>query len=188
MEIGQTPHVQDDVLAVGYPIGGDDISYTRGIVSRIEDIRYAQAWTWLLGIQVDAAINPGNSGGPVLDMRNGKIAGIAFQGRGKDEGEALGYIIPPDVIRHFLADIQDGKVDGVSDFLFVIDHMESPAKRRYYRMDPGQTGVVVDNVDSVLGDDSLRKDDIILEIDGYKVSNIGRIRRACDFPVQQLEV
>ena len=26
MEIGETPHVQDDVLAVGYPLGGEDIS------------------------------------------------------------------------------------------------------------------------------------------------------------------
>ena len=29
MEIGETPHVQDDVLAVGYPRGGEDISYTK---------------------------------------------------------------------------------------------------------------------------------------------------------------
>lgn len=176
LEIGETPHVQDDVLAVGYPIGGDDISYTRGIVSRIEDIRYEHGWSHLLGVQVDAAINPGNSGGPVLDLKNGRIAGIAFQGQKK--GEALGYIIPPDVIRHFLSDIQDGKVDGFSDFLFSVDMMENPAKRRYYRMDSARTGVVVDNVDSVLGKDSIRTDDIILEIDGYKVSNIGRIRLA----------
>ena len=80
MEIGETPHVQDDVLAVGYPRGGEDISYTRGIVSRIEDIRYSHGCSCLLGIQVDAAINPGNSGGPVLDLKTGKVAGIAFQG------------------------------------------------------------------------------------------------------------
>ncbi len=103
MEIGETPHVQDDVLAVGYPLGGEDISYTRGIVSRIEDIRYSHGWTHLLGIQVDAAINSGNSGGPVLDLKSGKIAGIAFQGLGKEEGESLGYIIPPEIIRHFQA-------------------------------------------------------------------------------------
>ncbi len=176
MEIGETPHVQDDVLAVGYPRGGEDISYTRGIVSRIEDIRYSHGWTYLLGIQVDAAINPGNSGGPVLDMKNWKIAGIAFQGLGKEEGESLGYIIPPDIIRHFLVDIKDGKVDGFPDFLFSKDNMESPAKRRYYKMNAGRTGVVVEDVDSVLGKDSIRTDDIILEVDGYKVSNNGRIR------------
>ena len=176
MELGETPHVQDDVLAVGYPTGGEDISYTRGIVSRIEDIRYAHGWTHLLGIQVDAAINPGNSGGPVLDMKSGKIAGIAFQGLGKEEGESLGYIIPPDIIRHFLIDIQDGKVDGFSDFLFAKEQMESPAKRRYYKMDSGCTGVIVEEVAPILGKDSIQKDDIILEVDGYKVSNNGRIR------------
>ena len=174
MEIGETPHVQDDVLAVGYPIGGTDISYTRGIVSRIEDIRYTHGWTWLLGIQVDAAINPGNSGGPVLDMKTWKIAGVAFQG--DKEGEALGYMIPPEIIRHFLADIEDGRVDGFSDFLFAWDQMESGSKRRYYRMDAGRTGVIVEDVAKILGDDSIKPDDIILEIDGYKVANNGKIR------------
>lgn len=174
MEIGETPHVQDDVLAVGYPMGGEDISYTRGIVSRIEDIHYSHGWTKLLGIQVDAAINPGNSGGPVLEMKSGKIAGIAFQG--KEKGESLGYIIPPDIIRHFLSDIADGKVDGFSDRLFALDQLESPPKRRYCKMDAEQTGVAVDDVDSALGADSIRTDDIILEIEGRKVSNNGRIR------------
>ena len=176
LEIGETPHVQDDVLAVGYPIGGEDISYTRGIVSRIEDIRYSHGWKVLLGIQVDAAINPGNSGGPVLDMKSGKIAGIAFQGKDKEKGEALGYIIPPDVIRHFLADIRDGKVDGFPDVMFAWNQMESPIKRRYYKMGSGRTGVIVDHVDSLLGNDSIHTDDVILEIDGYKVSNNGKIR------------
>ena len=175
MEIGETPHVQDDVLAVGYPRGGEDISYTRGIVSRIEDIRYSHGCSCLLGIQVDAAINPGNSGGPVLDLKTGKVAGIAFQG--KEDGESLGYIIPPDIIRHFLTDIKDGRVDGFPDFvLFSTDPMESPAMRRYYGMGSGRTGVIVVDVDRVLGKDSIHTDDIILEIDGYKVSNSGRIR------------
>jgi len=176
MEIGETPHVQDDVLAVGYPRGGEDISFTRGIVSRIEDIVYSHSWTSLLGVQVDAAINPGNSGGPVLDLKTGKIAGIAFQGLGKSEGESLGYIIPPDIIRHFLEDVKDGKVDGFSDILFSRGNMESPAKRRCCKMGRDLSGVIVESVDAVLGDDSIRTDDIILEIDGYKVSNNGRIR------------
>ena len=176
LEIGETPHVQDDVLAVGYPIGGDDISYTRGIVSRIEDISYSHGWTHLLGVQVDAAVNPGNSGGPVLDMKSGKIAGIAFQGKDKEKSEALGYIVPPDIIRHFLSDIQDGKVDGFPDILFEWNQMESPSKRRFYKMDSGRTGVVVDHVDSVIGNDSIRTGDIILEMGGHKVSNNGKIR------------
>ena len=148
----------------------------------------------LLGIQVDAAINPGNSGGPVFDLKSGKIVGIAFQGLGKEEGESLGYIIPPEIIRHFLKDIQDGKVDGFSDSLFKIDQMESPVKRRYYKMKAGCTGVVVDDVDSVLGKDSIRANDIIFEIDGYKVSNNGRIRlkdgepRSISYPIYTRQI
>lgn len=176
LEIGDTPLVQDDVLAVGYPVGGDDISYTRGIVSRIEDITYSHGLKTLLGVQVDAAINPGNSGGPVFDMKSGKIAGIAFQGRDNEKTEALGYIIPPDVIRHFLVDLQDGKVDGFADIMFVSDQLESPSKRRYYKMNSEMTGVIVDHVSSSIRADSVRTGDVILEIDGYKVSNNGRIR------------
>ena len=174
MEIGETPHVQDDVLAVGYPIGGDDISFTRGIVSRIEDVRYTHAWTVLLAVQVDAAINSGNSGGPVLDMHTLKIVGIAFQG--DKEGESLGYMIPPDIIRHFLADIKDGRVDGFSDFLFAQGTMESESKRRFFKMDADMSGVIVEDVAKVLGDKSIKPDDIIVEIDGHKVSNNGKIR------------
>ena len=194
MEIGETPRVQDDVLAVGYPIGGEDISYTRGIVSRIEDIDYSHGWSRLLGIQVDAAINPGNSGGPVLDIKTGKSAGIAFQGKQKDKSESLGYIVPPDIIRHFLVDIKDGKVDGFPDILFAMGQMESPVKQRYYKMAAGRTGVIVEHVDSVLGKDSIRTDDIILEIDGYSVSNNGRIRlkdgeaRSLHYPVYTRQI
>lgn len=47
---------------VGYPIGGDTISVTSGVVSRIEVTSYVHGSTELLGIQIDAAINSGNSG------------------------------------------------------------------------------------------------------------------------------
>ena len=174
MEIGETPAIQSDVLAVGYPIGGNDISFTRGIVSRIEDTVYVHGWKNLLAAQVDAAINPGNSGGPVLDLETGLIGGIAFQG--DKDGEALGYMIPTEIIRHFLDDTRDGRVDGFSDVLFDLNHMESEAKRRFYRMEKDQTGVVITDAPKALGEDSVRADDILLEVDGLKVSNNGRVR------------
>ncbi|KAG6500285.1 hypothetical protein ZIOFF_040128 [Zingiber officinale] len=58
-----------------YPLGGDTISVTKGMVSRIE---YAHGSSDLLGIQIDAAINPGNSGGPAFNDR-GECIGVAFQ-------------------------------------------------------------------------------------------------------------
>ena len=62
--------VQDSILVAGYPMGGDSLSITKGIVSRVVMTRYAHASNKLLGIQIDAAINPGNSGGPAfLDLQ-----------------------------------------------------------------------------------------------------------------------
>ena len=158
MEIGDTPPVQSDVLAVGYPIGGNGISFTRGIVSRIEDIRYEQGWTTLLAAQVDAAINPGNSGGPVLDMETGKIGGIAFQGNKR--GEALGYMIPTEIVRRFLKDVGDGRVDGVPDPTFVYGSLESEAARRFLGMDGAQTGVLVEDIRGGTNASPLRVGDV----------------------------
>lgn len=59
------PQLGDGVTAVGYPMGGDNISVTRGVVSRIDLMDYTQdnPSSRLLVVQIDAAINPGNSGG-----------------------------------------------------------------------------------------------------------------------------
>ncbi len=174
MTIGETPHEQSEVIAVGFPTGGKLISYTRGIVSRVEDIEYTHGKQEMLAVQVDAAINPGNSGGPVLDMETFQIAGIAFQGR--NDGEALGYIIPAEIVNCFLKDTEDGRVDGIPEPLFSIHTLESEAKRRYLGMAPGQSGCQVSRVSPTLGTDSIQEGDILLEIDGYRVANNGSIR------------
>ncbi len=53
---GGLPHLQDDVHVVGYPIGGDTISVTSGVVSRIEVTAYAHGATDLLGVQVRGVV------------------------------------------------------------------------------------------------------------------------------------
>lgn len=45
---------------MGFPVGGDTISVTSGVVSRVEVMTYAAACSELLGIQIDAAINSGD--------------------------------------------------------------------------------------------------------------------------------
>ena len=174
MEIGETPEVQSEVLAIGYPIGGRGISFTRGIVSRIEDLRYEQGGAILLAAQVDAAINPGNSGGPVLDMQTGLVGGIAFQGNSR--GESLGYMIPTEILRRFLRDAEDGRVDGVPDPTWVFDTLESDSARRCLGMGEGQTGIRVGHVFGPTNDSPLRVGDVVLSVGGYKISNNGNIR------------
>lgn len=62
LEFGPLPDLLEDVSVIGYPVGGDSISISSGVVSRIEMQEYAQASADLLAIQIDAAVNPGNSG------------------------------------------------------------------------------------------------------------------------------
>lgn len=174
LSIGETPEEQSHVLAVGYPLGGTGLSFTEGIISRIEDVEYAHSLSDLLAAQIDAAINPGNSGGPVLDTATGEICGIAFQG--DKRGEALGYMIPTEIIRHFLDDITDGTVNGFCDAMFAIESLESESARKFYKMTDDMTGIRVSHIGEALGTNSLQVGDIILEIDGRKVANNGNVR------------
>ena len=106
---GGVPQLQRSVICLGYPIGGDNISVSKGVVSRVDVTEYAHAGEYLLAVQIDAAINPGNSGGPAL--LDDKVVGVAFESL--DEGENVGYIIPVPVIQHFLQDVQvHGKYTG----------------------------------------------------------------------------
>ncbi|MBO4630818.1 MAG: trypsin-like peptidase domain-containing protein [Lentisphaeria bacterium] len=176
-EIGETPQLQSEVLAIGYPIGGNGLSMTKGIVSRIENRLYAHSFRNLLAVQLDAAINPGNSGGPVF--YGNKIAGIAFQGHRK--GENLGYMVPCEVIRHFLKDIEDGRVDGCGMLGFFHCNLENPGMRVYFKMKSGQTGLLITAVNPLtekISPGAVKVNDVLLSIDGYKIANNGNIRLA----------
>lgn len=175
MEIGVTPPVRSEVQVAGYPIGGFGMSVTQGIISRIEECGYVHSSCELLAAQLDAAINPGNSGGPVI--YDGKIVGIAFQGR--RDGENLGYMIPTEIIRHFLIDLNDGKVDGFPSTFFRYYPLVNPDMRRALKMGRGQSGVMVCMVAEAAGSE-LRNGDVLLGIDGRAISNWGNVKTAED--------
>lgn len=73
-------------------MGGECISITAGVVSRVEMTTYANAGQDLLSVQIDAAINPGNSGGPVVNG-NGELVGVAFQSLSDYDVENIGYVV-----------------------------------------------------------------------------------------------
>ena len=79
LAFGDLPRSGSRVLTYGFPLGGQDVSSTAGIVSRIESRGYVHSGIDAhLVVQTDAAINPGNSGGPVV--QDGRVVGVAFQG------------------------------------------------------------------------------------------------------------
>ncbi len=172
IKIGELPQVRDKVAVYGFPTGGDEMSITEGVVSRIEQRNYAHSSANLLTCQIDAAINPGNSGGPVI--LNDMIAGVAFQA--SSMGENIGYMVPSPIIKHFLTDIKDGKYDGFPELGIMTQDMENPALREKFGMKKEHTGVMVTRilVDSPARN-ILEVNDVILSIDGVPVSNDGTV-------------
>ncbi|KAB5569409.1 hypothetical protein DKX38_003202 [Salix brachista] len=129
LEFGCLPRLQDAVTVVGYPLGGDTISVTKGVVSRIEVTSYAHGSSDLLGIQIDAAINPGNSGGPAFSDQ-GECIGVAFQVYRSEEVENIGYVIPTAVVSHFLNDYEkNGRYTGFPSLGVLLQKLENPALR-----------------------------------------------------------
>eukprot|EP00939_MAST-03C_sp_MAST-3C-sp1_P005530 g5530.t1 len=178
LELDETlPALQDSVSVVGYPTGGENLSVTAGVISRVDMQRYSHSDSSLLTIQIDAAINSGNSGGPAF--HRGKVVGIAFETL--DEAENIGYIIPVSVANHFLDEadrcIKTGKpyvgfgVVGTS-----WQCLENPSLREFLKMSEGDTGPMVANISPLShAHKVLKPRDVILEIDGHSVADDGTV-------------
>jgi S1-C subfamily serine protease len=177
IEFGDLPRLQDSVAVVGYPIGGDTISVTAGVVSRIEVTDYSHGSSDLLAIQIDAAINGGNSGGPVFSEDTGECIGIAFQALVGEDIENVGYVIPASVVIHFLEDLRvTGRFNGFPALGVQWQRLESPALRLAYGMTSSQKGVLIRKLNPTShAVKVLRPDDIITKFDGVEISNDGTV-------------
>jgi S1-C subfamily serine protease len=176
LEIGDDiPKLDTAVKVVGYPIGGERISVTRGVVSRIDFLAYSHsAVDYHLTVQIDAAINPGNSGGPVI--QDGKVAGVAFQGYSGDVAQSTGYMIPAPVMLRFLEDIKDGKYDHYVDLAVSDFPILNPALRRALGLPNNAQGIMIGSVNAEgSADGKLSIGDVLLEIDGYPIASNGSI-------------
>ncbi|KAG6515215.1 hypothetical protein ZIOFF_025600 [Zingiber officinale] len=175
LRFGQLPCLQDSVTVVGYPLGGDTISVTKGVVSRIEVTSYAHGSSDLLGIQIDAAINPGNSGGPAFNDR-GECIGVAFQVFRSEDTENIGYVIPTTVVSHFLDDYErNGKYTGFPSLGVLLQKLENPALRACLKV-PSNEGVLVRRVEPTSpANDVLKEGDVIVSFDGVQVGSEGTV-------------
>lgn len=173
LALGGLPKLRTVVETYGFPTGSDQLSSTRGVVSRVDMQVYVHSGVDRhLAVQTDAAINPGNSGGPVV--QDGEVVGVAFQGT--DALENVGFFIPVEIVEHFLADMRDGRYDGYPDLGAFSATLESPAQRRAVGMAEGDTGVLVSFVrrDSS-ADGVLEVGDVLLAIDGKQIADDGSV-------------
>ena len=171
LTFGGIPELESTVSAYGYPIGGQRMSVTTGIVSRVDFQLYTHsAIDQHLAIQISAQINPGNSGGPV--MQNGKVVGVAFQGYSGDVAQGVAYMIPTPVISRFLKDVSDGRYDRYVDLGVTYGKLQNPAQRRALGLPEDDRGVLVGSVIAgSASDPALRAGDVLLSIDDHPIAS-----------------
>lgn len=172
LKFGTLPDVEQKIVVYGYPMGGSTLSATIGVVSRVEHHTYAHSGESFLAVQVDAAVNPGNSGGPALS--GGKIVGVVMQVISKSQN--IGYLVPVNMVEHFIEDMKDGRYDGFADLGIGTQKLENPTLRRYYDLEDSITGVLVDKIlynSSLKG--IIKEADILIKIDGHKIEDDGTV-------------
>jgi S1-C subfamily serine protease len=186
--LGNSSGVQvgDWAIAVGNPLGLDN-TVTLGIVSTLKRSS-AQAGIpdkRLDFIQTDAAINPGNSGGPLLNDR-GEVIGINTAIRADAMG--IGFAIPIDKAKA----IQDRLARGekiAHPFVGIQMITLTPQLAKENNEDPNSPflvpeveGVLVVRVmsDTPAAEAGLRRGDVILEVDGQRITSAEQLQRAVE--------
>jgi serine protease Do len=174
LPLGDSNDVQvgDWVLAVGSPFGLQ-ATVTSGIISA--KARQIGAGPYDDFLQTDAAINPGNSGGPLVNMR-GEVIGINTAiVRG---GSGIGFAIPAAMARRVSAQlVENGKV--TRGWLGVMLQPLTPDLAASFGVE-GARGALVSEVqpDSPAAKAGLKAGDVVVEIDGRKVTGPADVARA----------
>ena len=186
----------DQVYAFGSPFDFR-FSMSAGIVSGLGRSTALDNIDYQNFIQTDAAINPGNSGGPLTDVR-GRVIGMntaIATNSGNSVGQAqfagIGLAIPMSMIESTVTQIiETGEVrkgylgvsvisleDARAGFRLSPDESEASAMARAAEAFKGE-GAVLGRIspNSPAADAGFRPGDIILSIDGQKVSNDDAVR------------
>jgi S1-C subfamily serine protease len=164
--VEKLPDPQSPVTVYGFPIGGNGLSVTQGIISRID-------YNECLMLQVDAAINPGNSGGPALV--NNQMVGLVFARM--NDAENVGYIITNREIDAFLADIRDGEYRGKVDLEIYGQTLENPALRDKLGIDRSVRGILVRRSSRPGKTSVLQPFDVLTHVGGVQIDNEGMVQQ-----------
>ena len=150
--------IGDRIYAIGSPVGLER-TLTSGIVSAVDRPLLSTGRV----MQIDAAINSGNSGGPIID-EYGNVQGIVFAGAIDYEG--LNFAIPVEYLKMNLERMYKGdQVQHAWTGSFGItkktEVLKADGLEVLYTM-PGSPAYISE----------LKKDDVIIAIDGVKIKTL----------------
>ncbi|MDQ3946438.1 MAG: trypsin-like peptidase domain-containing protein [Actinomycetota bacterium] len=169
--------VGDDVLAIGNALalkGGPSV--TRGIVSATHRTIEAENGLRLENvIQTDTAINRGNSGGPLVNA-DGEVVGINTAVAG--DAQNIGFSIAITQARPIIEELRSGST-RTRPFLGVQMFDVTPALAEEFKLGV-EEGALVAAVTEGSGAEvaGVRAGDVIVEIDGGKISDAGDVSAA----------
>lgn len=170
---GPMPSKGDKLRAYGYPLGGTNVSVTRGSISRLQAHRVGKATTGLV-FELDATINPGNSGGPTLNM-DGEVVGVTYASISGDAIMPVGLVISTLLLNYFRkcaeAFIKHGRPHiGICAPGVNLQTMNNSTLQSYLQ----SKGLVVNSVRP--GGPPLKEFDVITKINGLNIHPDGSIQ------------
>ncbi len=167
------PQLGSELLILGFPNGQENLTVEKGSILRFEKSRYSYSGLDFRNvIKINANIQPGNSGGPAI--QNGRIVGLAFQI--SKTGRDVAYLIPIDIIRHFLKDIRDGKYEGFPNLGFTYQSGLPVSLRKGMKIPLEENGIFVNRIyPNSSFSKILKEKDFISSIDGSPISMEGEV-------------
>ncbi|WP_286232453.1 S1C family serine protease [Neobacillus mesonae] len=181
--------VGEPVIAIGNPLGPTfSGSVTQGIISGLKrtipvDINQDGIVDWQSEVlQTDAAINPGNSGGALINMA-GQVVGINSMKIAQNAVEGIGLSIPINSAKPIIRDLESfGSVKrpymGVD--LKSVDEIPAYYQQEALKLPRDVThGVAIRQVvpGSPAAHAGLEELDVIVEMDGVKISDVIDLRK-----------
>ncbi len=184
--------VGEPAIAIGNSLGYGQ-SVTTGVISALNRNVFADGPEINQGylIQTDAAINPGNSGGALLNVK-GEVIGINSSKIADYVIEGMGYAIPISTAKPIIEDLmqrETKKKVPVEERAFLgitgTDVIEEAIAR--YEM---PEGVYVSNVleDTAADEAGITKGDIIIYIDGEKITRMAQLQELLEYYAAGTEV
>lgn len=174
----------DTIFTVGSPLGEDYMgTVTKGIVSGLNrniNVSTSSGDNVMEVMQIDAAINPGNSGGPLVNLK-GQVIGINSIKLVQNEVEGMGFSIPIELALSLAPNLESGKkvdrpVFGVTST--TVDDLYNLRLEGIVIDSSVKSGIVVIDVEKGSAADvsNLKKGDVIYEVDGKEITDIGSFR------------
>lgn len=153
------------ITLAGYPLSSNKLLVKKGSIIKEKYSSYSYSNESFSSLEIKVDAKRGNSGGAILNKKN-EILAIAMQIPKKTKNKATS--VPFYIIKTFLEDIKDKKVDGFHSNSNSYQLLENKTLQEYYKIK--QKAVLVTSID--INEKQLKVGDIILKIKNKKLKNL----------------